>query len=71
MSDTDDRPRLDRSAFSVGSIDGPSNERDYWQGRLPEERLAAVFFLREIVYGRDAATARLQRVLEIAQLGEG
>ena len=60
--------RLDRSAFSVGSISDPSDEIAYWQSRTPEERLMAVELYRQIVYGYDPATTRLQRILEIAKL---
>jgi hypothetical protein len=63
--------KLDRSAFSVGSISDPSDEIAYWQSRTPEERLMAVELYRQIVYGYDPATTRMQKVLEIEKRKSG
>jgi hypothetical protein len=60
--------RVDRSAVSVVSLFDEPDERYYWWNRTPDERLAAVEALRRMNYGDDA-TARLQRVFEIAQRG--
>lgn len=59
---------IDRSAFSTVSL----NEQDeadkrFWHSKTPHERLLAVEQTRQILYGYDAATARLQHVLEIAR----
>ncbi len=59
--------KLDRQAFSVGSLRDPSDENAYWHAKTPHERLEALELMRQIVYGYDPATTRLQRVLEIAQ----
>jgi hypothetical protein len=61
--------KLDRTAFSVVSLDDPSDEPAYWQTKTPAERLQAMEWMRRVNYGHDAATARIQRVFEIAQLG--
>ena len=45
--------------------------REYWKSRTPQERIAAVEFLRHAQYGEAAANARLQRVLEVSRRGEG
>ena len=58
--------KVDRSAFSVSSLTDVSDEKAYWLARTPEERLKQVEILRRINYG-SAATARLQRVLEIVE----
>ena len=60
-------PRVDRTAFSVFSSFEEADAEDaaYWLSRTPEERLAHLEILRRINYG-DAATGRLQRVLDIA-----
>ena len=60
-------PRVDRTVFSTASSFEEADEQDaaYWRSRTPEERLAHLELLRRINYG-DAATARLQRVLDIA-----
>ena len=60
--------RVDRSAFVVTSLGDESSEREYWKSKSPEERLAALELMRQIIYGYDPATTRLQRVLEVVDL---
>lgn len=62
--------KMDKSTISVVSLFDPSDEHAYWLSRTPDERLAALELLRVINYGYDPASARLQRVLTVAQLGE-
>ena len=64
-------PRLDRSAFSIGSLSDDMDEKEYWLKRTPAERLEASELMRQIVYGYDPTTTRLQRILEIAELKPG
>jgi hypothetical protein len=60
-------PKLQRTAFTVASALEPSDEKSYWLAKTPSERLAAVELMRQIIYGYDPSTTRLQRVLEVAQ----
>lgn len=63
-----DKFKVDRRAFSVVSLDEQDeDEKRYWLSKTPLERLEAVELMRQVVYGYDPATTRLQRVLEIAQ----
>jgi hypothetical protein len=62
-----DFPNVDRGAFAVGSVLEPSDEKSYWLSKTPSERLAAVELMRQIIYGYDPSTLRLQRVFEVAQ----
>jgi hypothetical protein len=62
--------RLDRSALSVGSLDDPDDAVAYWRSRTPEERMAALEFLRQVLYGYDPVTARMERVLTVAYRDE-
>ena len=58
--------RLQR-AISVLSAERHANRADagsYWRSRPPEERLAAVEFLRNQMYGPGA---RLQRILRVTE----
>jgi len=65
-------PRVDKTAFSVTSlIGGEADEKAYWLSRTPSERLEALELTRQIIYGYDPSTARLQRSLEIAELKTG
>ena len=43
-------------------------DRTYWHSKTPAERLAAAEQLRQAAYGYDPATARIQEVIEIAEL---
>ena len=58
--------RMDKAAFSVVSLADGSDEREFWLKKSPRERLEAVELLRQMNYGYDPATARLQRVLEVS-----
>jgi len=63
-----DRFRVDRSALSIVSIEEQDRlDREYWRGKTPRERWEALETIRQILYGYDPATARLQRVLEITR----
>jgi len=59
--------QVDRKALSVASLLEPSAEKGYWLSKAPYERLQAAELMRQIVYGYDPSTTRLQRVLEIAR----
>ena len=58
--------RVDRTVVVTGSAFGESDDKAYWRSKTPLERLEALEYMREVAYGYDPATSRLQRVLEIA-----
>ena len=60
-----DTTKMDRTAFSVGTLADEGNDIDFWRTQSPEERLAALELMRQVMYGYDPTTARLQRVLEV------
>ena len=61
-------PKLDKTAFSVSTLDkNDDDEKAYWLSKTPFERLDAVETMRQIIYGYDPTTTRLQRVFEITQ----
>lgn len=60
--------RLNKSVVIISSLTDKSDEKDYWLKVSPEERLIALERMRQINYGYDATTARLQRFFEIAEL---
>lgn len=45
MIDAREWYRLDRSAFSVVSLDEQDDEGAYWQSKTPEERMRALEYL--------------------------
>ncbi|HXG94030.1 MAG TPA: hypothetical protein VNN73_16925 [Blastocatellia bacterium] len=59
--------KMDKTAFSVVSLTEADDEKEYWLSKTPHERLRAIEQIRQTIYGYDPATARLQRVFEIAQ----
>jgi hypothetical protein len=65
--DTSNFPKLDKTIFRIASLSGPSDEKEYWAGKSPSERLEALEIMRQIIYGYDPATERLQRFFEVAQ----
>jgi hypothetical protein len=65
--------KLDRSVFEIDtlgsrSLDNRDSDRAYWRAKTPAERMEALELMRQIVYGYDPATTRLQRVLAITEL---
>lgn len=69
MQEPDDF-RLDKRAFSVGNLSDPDDAPAYWKTRTPEERLRAVEVIRQILYGYTDSSARIKRVLTVAELGD-
>jgi hypothetical protein len=66
-----DFPKIERNAFTVASVFDQSDEKSYWLSKTPYERLEAAELMRQIIYGYDPSTTRLQRVFEIAQRSQG
>jgi hypothetical protein len=61
--------RLNKEAISVGPLDNDEQQRLYWSRASTDERLAALEFMRQVVYGYDPASPRLQRLLTVVPLG--
>ena len=62
-----DFPKVRRDVFKVTSLFDKPDDKEYWLSKTPEERLEAVELMRQVIYGYDPSTTRLQRVLEITQ----
>jgi hypothetical protein len=60
--------QFDKSQFGFADLEEQGNDLEYWLSRDPIERINAVEFLRQMMYGYDPATARVQRILEIVDL---
>lgn len=58
--------KLDKTAFSVVNLDDDS-DKTFWLECTPEKRLEAIELMRQVNYGYDPTTARLQRIFEIAE----
>lgn len=59
--------QLNKSMLSITTLEA-SSDKAYWLSRSPYERLWAAELLRQVTYGYDPATARLQRVLTVETL---
>jgi hypothetical protein len=59
--------RMDRTVSSIGTLKEQGDERAYWATKTPQERIEALELLRQIHYGYDPASERLQRVFTISQ----
>ena len=64
-------PRINRRKISITSLLDQSGDKVYWLSQTPYQRLKAVETLRQINYGYHKSTARLQRILEIAERASG
>lgn len=58
-------------AHHLTSLTDQSDDKACWHAKSPYKRLQAVEALRQLNYGRHQSTARLQRVLEVAQRTSG
>jgi len=58
---------MDKTTFSVTTLEASDDEREYWRDKTPDERFEGIEQIRQALYGYDPATARLQRVLEVAR----
>ncbi len=63
-----DKLRMDKSKISVGRLGDELVERKYWHSKTPYERLIAVEIMRQIAYGYDPSTTRLERVFKVTKL---
>ena len=61
---------MDKTAFSVTALSDEIDKEEikYWLSKTPQERLQALELTRQIVYGYDPSSTRLQRVLTITEL---
>ena len=60
-------PKLDKNKITIASIYDETDEIAYWLSKTPQERMEAIEVMRQIIYGYDPTTTRLQRVLEITE----
>ena len=67
-----DSAAIEPSAVRLLSREEAEREdRLFWHSKTPSERLAAAEQLRQVAYGYDAATARIQAVVVRTFLKEG
>ena len=59
--------KVDRSYFKISQLTDISDEITFWQSKTPQERLEAIEIMRQIIYGYNPSTTRLQSILEFVQ----
>ena len=59
--------KMDKKLFSVVTGFSEANDNEYWFSLSPLERLEAIELMRQIIYGYDPSSERLQRVFTIAE----
>ena len=65
---TNRNQKIDRTAFSVPTFsEADEQDKAYWHSLTPQERLAVLEVMRQINYGYNPLTDRIQRTLEIVE----
>ncbi|MBN2541870.1 hypothetical protein JXI42_03310 [bacterium] len=62
-----DSIKMDRTKLTISPINDIFFDKYYWLSKTPQERLEALEINRQIAYGYDPDSTRLQRVLEVAE----
>jgi len=71
LEDFPEFARVDRTHMWVGKLTDPDPATAYWHSRTPVERMQAAELIRQVLYGYDPATARLQRPLAVSRRARG
>ena len=68
MSNKIEQFQFDKSHLSFGDFKSTdNNDKEYWRSKSFQERLEAIEFLRQIMFGYDPDTERLQRFFEVVK----
>ena len=71
MSSNLQQIQIDKSHLSVGDFKSTDNDdKKYWLSKSFQERLEAIEYLRQIMFGYDPDTERLQRFLEVVKIND-
>jgi hypothetical protein len=62
-----DNLKVNKEHFELGDLHDSGDEWAFWRSKTPEERMEALEIMRQIVFGYDPFTERLQRVFEFAE----
>jgi len=61
---------LEKTAISMRGLHDPDDSHKYWWDKTPQERLAALEYLRYHAYGYDPTTDNVPRVLRVVERGK-
>jgi hypothetical protein len=61
--------KIDKTAITVVSSfeEADRQDRAYWHSKTPQERLEALEQIRQVGYGYDPASVRIQRFIEVVE----
>jgi hypothetical protein len=62
-----DFEHIDKTHISVRSLNDPDDSVEIYRQYTPEERLQILELLRQIAFGYDPTTERLQRILTVVE----
>ena len=58
--------RMDKTVVSVVSLhEADALDKAYWAAQSPRDRLIALEFMRQVMYGYDPISDRVERVFEV------
>jgi hypothetical protein len=58
--------RMDKTVVSVVSLhEADALDKAYWAAQSPRDRLIALEFMRQVMYGYDSISGRIERVFEV------
>ena len=57
--------KINKKFFSIENFDNQKKDKNYWLSKKPSERFEATELMRQINYGSNYFSSRLQRVLAI------
>jgi hypothetical protein len=63
--------KLDRTAVRLMTLEEADDDVEFWLSRTPAERWAGVEHLRRSFHGDAEIDARIPRVLELVEPGDG
>ena len=64
--------RIDKTVFCVESISSvDANDKIFWLSKTPYARLHALELMRQVIYGYNPISIRLQRVFAVTQRQQG
>ena len=58
---------IDKTVISKSSFDDKNDEKTFWLSKSPQDRISALEFGRQTLYGYNPVTVRLQRVLTLVE----
>ncbi len=59
--------RMDKTAFSVISLKDSGDDKEFWRTQSTAARLQALELMRQVIYGYDPISDRVERVFTVIE----